>query len=80
MNFNRERDDETATRDHVIPRCMGGLAMLINFVLACNKCNNERGNEFEYCFCSFCKRIRRLYYDKTFEGCNYADFDNHARS
>lgn len=36
---------ETATLDHVIPLAKGGLDNANNWVLACRKCNKERGNK-----------------------------------
>ena len=38
----RELDHETATVDHVYPRCAGGGRHPDNLVLACSKCNNRR--------------------------------------
>jgi 5-methylcytosine-specific restriction endonuclease McrA len=36
--------DNHATVDHITPRCAGGTEELSNLVIACNRCNNERGN------------------------------------
>lgn len=38
-------EDETATVDHVIPLSRGGLDNDNNRVLACESCNNKRGND-----------------------------------
>jgi len=35
---------ETATLDHVIPISRGGLNNANNYVIACEPCNSERGN------------------------------------
>lgn len=34
---------ETATLDHIKPRCLGGNWYYKNLVLACQECNNARG-------------------------------------
>lgn len=54
MNFARgifgEPCDNTATIEHKIPKSRGGNNSSENLVLACNKCNNDKGsmNENEY--------------------------------
>ncbi len=37
--------DDAPTIDHVIPRSKGGTNDLDNLLLACNKCNNKRGDQ-----------------------------------
>jgi hypothetical protein len=37
-------DDALATREHITPRSLGGSNKKTNLVLACAKCNTERGN------------------------------------
>ena len=42
---DRNFDERTrATREHVIPRVMGGPSWLENEVAACRRCNSERGH------------------------------------
>jgi len=36
---------EKMTRDHIHPRDLGGLDEWTNIVLACNTCNNKKGNK-----------------------------------
>ena len=43
-----------ATRDHVVPHSMGGPNTKGNFVLACQRCNNDRGTQLFYCRCESC--------------------------
>jgi 5-methylcytosine-specific restriction endonuclease McrA len=33
-----------ATEDHLVPKSKGGSDLLDNLVLACNECNNQRGD------------------------------------
>ena len=40
------RSYRTFTLDHINPRCLGGGNSFTNFKLACEKCNNDRGNAF----------------------------------
>lgn len=43
-----------ATKEHVVPRSMGGRNSIDNYVLACSTCNNRRGNMLFFCKCSYC--------------------------
>jgi len=48
-----------ATRDHVVPKYMGGANAMENYVLACHKCNSRRGNQLFYCDCMHCAPMIR---------------------
>ena len=37
-----------ATREHVYPKCKGGSSDSFNLVLACKKCNSDKGHLFPY--------------------------------
>lgn len=37
-------DDSAPTFEHVVPRYHGGTNDMSNIVIACRKCNNDRGN------------------------------------
>lgn len=45
------------TRDHVVPRSLGGKNSITNYVLACSGCNNDRGTSLFYCDCRDCVEI-----------------------
>lgn len=45
------------TRDHIVPRSLGGPNRLDNYVLACSHCNNDRGTSLFYCDCRDCREI-----------------------
>lgn len=36
---------DSATIDHIVPRCNGGDDNLINLALACRRCNEDKGNK-----------------------------------
>lgn len=40
---NKELTYKQSTLDHIIPRSQGGFAEYNNLVLACFRCNNDRG-------------------------------------
>lgn len=42
------------TLDHVVPKSLGGINSLENYVLACEECNNLRGTDLDWCDCEFC--------------------------
>lgn len=51
---NRIKDHpKQATKDHVVPKALGGTNTLDNYVLACQSCNNDKGTTLFYCMCSF---------------------------
>lgn len=50
-----------ATVDHIVPRCVGGLNLTWNIVLACSGCNGAKGNKPPECECGVCTRAVSLY-------------------
>lgn len=40
--------EETAERDHVIPKSIGGTGKSRNIVISCHKCNTIKGNKYPY--------------------------------
>jgi hypothetical protein len=50
-----------ATRDHVVPRSLGGPNSLSNFVLCCDGCNQKRGTDLDWCNCNFCGPLIAAY-------------------
>jgi len=63
-----------ATREHVVPRSMGGANNISNYVLACAECNGKRGTALFYCGCDHCSDLigdaleTQEFIDKVFEG------------
>lgn len=63
-----------ATREHVVPRSMGGANNISNYVLACATCNNKRGTTLFYCRCEHCSDLintameSQEFIDRVFEG------------
>lgn len=63
-----------ATKEHVVPRSMGGANSTANYVLACAGCNNKRATTLFYCKCDHCTFLIRAalldqtFIDKVFEG------------
>lgn len=55
-----------ATKDHVVPKSMGGLGKLENFVLACRECNEHRGDQLHYCGCLFCENVIATFFQRVF--------------
>lgn len=62
------------TREHIVPRSLGGCNDMENYVLACRKCNESRGTILFFCSCRDCnERILDALYDpesleKMFKG------------
>lgn len=50
-----------ATRDHFVPKAKGGTRMVNNTVLACYKCNNEKGDSTpeEYALLLYFRRLAK---------------------
>lgn len=53
------------TRDHVVPRSIGGLDERWNVVPACKECNGAKGDDYEFRghTCAFCKRTKRRHWE-----------------
>lgn len=62
------------TRDHIVPKSLGGPNSIDNYVLACFGCNNDRGTSLFYCKCIMCEtKIQKALSDpeamqRMFEG------------
>jgi len=70
-----------ATKDHVVPRAFGGQNNIDNYVLACARCNNERGTILFFCDCHFCvTRIQRALASQTFIDHVFAGIISHNRA
>ena len=54
----RFRGKADATVDHVVPIVMGGKTEMSNLVLACQPCNNAKGDLSEYDFLSRFDELR----------------------
>lgn len=52
------------TRDHVVPRAMGGRDRRDNVVPACRDCNGEKADKYPTHDCSFCNRTRRRHWEE----------------
>lgn len=63
-----------ATREHVVPKSFGGANGMSNYVLACSRCNNNRGTKLWFCRCDFCSEkinaalSQQRFYDRIFAG------------
>jgi hypothetical protein len=55
-----------ATKDHIVPKSMGGIGNLANFVLACAECNEHRSDQLHYCGCAFCENVISSYFQRVF--------------
>lgn len=54
----------TATREHVVPKSLGGPDSLGNYVLACSACNNRRGIILFFCRCEGCSEKVHRFLDR----------------
>lgn len=52
------------TRDHVVPRAMGGRDRRDNVVPSCRDCNGEKADKYPTHDCSFCRRTRRRHWEE----------------
>lgn len=63
---NRSEQNRYPTRDHIVPKAMGGPNAMDNYVLACLGCNNDRGTTLFYCDCQTCTtKIRQALADSA---------------
>jgi len=54
----------TRTKDHVVPRSMGGLDVRWNIVWSCRQCNSFKASNPVICRCSFCRRSVRRHWEE----------------
>lgn len=55
-NKSGKQQPWNATKEHIVPRSLGGPNVMSNYVLACAACNNRRGVTLFFCKCSTCHR------------------------
>ena len=53
---------DSATKEHIVPKSIGGRAAAHNIVIVCKKCNEKRGNGPSPCGCRKCTLAWYHYY------------------
>lgn len=53
----------TRTREHIVPRALGGLDVRWNLTMACRECNSAKANIFPWCSCGVCSKSRRRHWE-----------------
>lgn len=54
----------TRTKDHIVPRSLGGLDVRWNIVWACRACNSAKASIFPTCRCSVCRKTIRRHWEQ----------------
>lgn len=49
------------TRDHIVPRALGGPNSKWNIIEACSPCNFDKGHDWPSCPCGICDLARQMY-------------------
>lgn len=71
---SHRKSPQRATREHVVPKSFGGSNSMKNYVLACSRCNNNRGTKLWFCRCDTCTPLieaalaSQSFYDRIFAG------------
>lgn len=52
--FDRNIEKLCPTRDHIVPRALGGRDALVNIVIACRGCNERKSDRWPTCTCTKC--------------------------
>lgn len=52
------------TRDHVVPRAIGGRDRRDNVVPCCRDCNGDKADKYPTHQCAFCNRTRRRHWEE----------------
>lgn len=60
----KNKPEVTHTKDHIVPKSMGGGWDRENLVTACSQCNNIRGDTPYEVYCAFSKMFRSINGDK----------------
>lgn len=53
----------TRTRDHIVPRSLGGLDVRWNITWSCRKCNSNKASTWPVCRCSVCRKTIRKHWE-----------------
>lgn len=53
----------TRTKDHIVPRALGGMDTRQNIVMSCRSCNSAKANTWPTCKCSKCAKTRRTHWE-----------------
>lgn len=56
---------KSATKEHIVPKSLGGSDTLDNYVMACLECNNRRGVVLLFCHCTRCRTLIKDAMDRT---------------
>ena len=51
------------TKDHIVPRSIGGLDIRWNIVWSCRDCNSKKADTYPTCPCAKCSRTRRRHWE-----------------
>lgn len=49
------------SRDHIVPRSIGGVSAPFNYVWAHARCNTRKGNRWPTCQCAWCQAAIRAF-------------------
>jgi 5-methylcytosine-specific restriction endonuclease McrA len=78
INLVYDNRDADATLDHIIPQCEGGKSTLDNLVVACFKCNRDKGN-LSYNEYEFIRILRVCYWQSRLKDLSFDWFDPTVR-
>ena len=56
------------TKDHIVPKAMGGPNSGWNYAHACPDCNRAKADSWPTCACGQCRRARRLFRELKRQG------------
>jgi len=59
-----ELTEENKTKDHVVPRAIGGRDVRWNIVWSCRDCNSRKADKFPVCSCNLCRKTVRRHWEK----------------
>ena len=66
QGISNEKRLRMATKDHIVPKSMGGIGTMTNYVMACAECNEHRQDQLHYCGCAFCENVISQYFQRVF--------------
>lgn len=57
VKVDRSLPERHPTREHIVPKGLGGPDDIYNLLLSCSGCNNDRGTQLFYCCCPLCLEV-----------------------
>jgi 5-methylcytosine-specific restriction endonuclease McrA len=53
------------TKDHIVPRALGGRDERFNIIMSCRDCNSRKADDWPTHGCNRCRKARRIHWEEN---------------